>query len=99
MITAELNKWSPSDQTIITESGFRYRDTTSIIVGTRLLEANSEHDLFIQFYKLNNSLRYCNGSCYTFIDPVMQHRYKEWIKTDEFKKIHFELYYGNGIVD
>jgi len=99
MAVAELNKWEPLNETVTTDSGFRYLDTKSVIKKTHTIEAIDEHHLFILFYKLNNSLRYCNGSYYTFIDPEMDKKYKAWTHSEAFEKIHFKLYYGNGVVD
>ena len=56
-------------------------------------------DVFVGFYNLNNSLRYCNGSYYKFKDEEWENKYKQWLKSDEYKKMSFNLFYGNGIVD
>jgi hypothetical protein len=72
----------------------------SVIVNTKEIEGDSEIELFEQFYKLNNRLRYCNGSYYKFQDINLQNKYNEWRKSDDYKNKSFNLFYGkNGIVD
>ena len=57
-------------------------------------------DCFEQFYKLNNNLRYCNGSYFKFKDLDWENNYKNWLKSSDFKSKSFNLFYGkNGIVD
>lgn len=63
------------------------------------IEGRDNIDLFEQFYKLNNSLRYCNGSYYKFKNVKQQKQYNEWLKSDDYEKKSFNLFYGNGIVD
>ena len=68
------------------------------IVRTEDLSAETEDALFEAFYKLNNSLRYCNGSYYTFVVVGDEVRYNAWRKSlDNVRS--FNLYYGNGVVD
>jgi hypothetical protein len=65
-----------------------------------IIEGDNDITLFEIYYKLNNSLRYCNGSYYKFQDKNWQEKYNEWLKSDHYKKKSFDLYYGkNGIVD
>lgn len=97
--TAVLDYYSPKNETVVTESGFRYLDTNSVKKGEHTITDITEHDLFIQFYKLNNRLRYCNGSYYKFVDPEMDKKYREWLQSPQYKAISFQLYYGNGVVD
>jgi uncharacterized protein YecT (DUF1311 family) len=66
---------------------------------TKDIEANNDISLFEQFYKLNNQLRYCNGSYYKFQDKQLELKYKEWLRSDDYEAKSFNLYYGNGIVD
>jgi hypothetical protein len=94
-----LNYWNPKDETVVTETGFCYLDKKSVITSTKEIEANTEIELFEQFYKLNNSLRYCNGSYYKFQDKEFENKYNLWLKSDDYKKKSFNLYYGNGVVD
>ena len=96
---ATLDYWNPRNESVVTESGFRYLDTTSVITRAKDISDNTEIGLFEQFYKLNNSLRYCNGSHYTFQDKGWEYKYKEWLKSDDYKQKSFNLYYGNGVVD
>ena len=99
MNKATLDYWNPRNETVVTESGFRYLDRNSVITRTKDIEDETEIGLFEQFYKLNNSLRYCNGSYYTFQDKQWDKKYKEWLQSDDYKKKSFDLYYGNGVVD
>jgi len=53
---------------------------------------------FKKFDKENNSLRYCNGSCYKFEDKTLDAEYKKWYDgLSESTK--FNMFYGNGVVD
>lgn len=62
------------------------------------IEGDTEDAIFERFYKMNNSLRYCNGQWVEFKDPADQSAYSAWCaKLDEWREFH--LYYGNGIVD
>jgi hypothetical protein len=94
-----LNYWNPRNETVVTEDGFRYLSTESVITKTEKINASTEIDVFEQFYKLNNSLRYCNGSYYKFQDEQWENRYKSWLQSDDYKQKSFALYYGNGVVD
>ena len=94
-----LNYFSPANKSVVTESGFRYLDTKPEFKGTETLVAENDIALFEQFYKKNNQLRYCNGHYYEFANPQDTLRYREWLKSEDFKDKHFNLYYGNGIVD
>jgi len=76
----------------------RYR-FISDIVSTKEIEFENNIDCFEQFYRLNNSLRYCNGNYYKFQDNIIEKDYKDWLKSDDYKKKSFNLYYGNGTVD
>ena len=98
-IKAILDYWSPKDKTVVTESGFTYLDTKSEIKETKTIEDITEIGMFEQFYKLNNSLRYCNGSHYTWQSPKWKQKYDAWLKSEDFKKKSFNLFYGNGVVD
>ena len=94
-----LNYFAPANKSVVTESGFRYLNTNSEFKRTETLVAENDIDLFEQFYKKNNQLRYCNGHYYEFANSKDTIRYKEWLLSDDFKAKSFELYYGNGIVD
>jgi hypothetical protein len=96
---ATLDYFNPRNKSVVTETGFRYLDTTSVITRTQDIEDTTEIGLFEQFYKLNNQLRYCNGSHYKFQDKQLELKYKEWLSSDDYKSKSFNLYYGNGIVD
>lgn len=99
MYKATLDYWNPKNETVVTETGFRYLNTTSVITDTKEISDETEIGLFEQFYKLNNSLRYCNGSYYKFQDNEWTKKYDDWRKSDDYKKKSFELYYGGGVVD
>jgi hypothetical protein len=99
MIKATLDYWRAKNETVVTETGFRYVDTNSVIKATKTIKDTAEIGLFEQFYKLNNSLRYCNGSYFKFQDKEWEEKYKEWLKSDDYKQKSFNLYYGNGVVD
>jgi hypothetical protein len=94
-----LNYWSPKDESVVTENGFCYRDMSSVIKYNKEITDETEIGIFEQFYNLNNKLRYCNGSHYTFQDNWFELKYKEWLKSDDYNKKSFDLYYGNGVVD
>jgi len=57
-----------------------------------------EDEIFEQLYKLNNSLRYCNGSYWKCESEDNENKYLDWRKNLS-KSRHFNLYYGNGVVD
>jgi len=100
MYKATLENWNPRNEWVVTETGFRFLDTSSVITNTKDIEDTTEIGLFEQFYKLNNSLRYCNGSHYKFQDKQWEQKYHEWLKSDDYKKKSFNLFYGNnGVVD
>lgn len=88
MITLKINYWDRVS----------YTSCRSEIKRTEDLTAETEDALFEKFYKLNNQLRYCNGSCYKFVDEADQDRYIQWHKGLS-KERSFNLYYGNGVVD
>ena len=94
-----LNYFAPANNTIVTESGFRYQNTNPEYKRSETLHAQNDIDLFEQFYKKNNQLRYCNGHYYEFADANVKVRYKEWLNSDDYKAKSFNLYYGGGIVD
>lgn len=71
----------------------------SIITNQKTIKGKNEIELFEKFYKLNNSLRYCNGSYYKFQDKNLENKYQEWLKSDDYNQKSFDLYYGNGVVD
>lgn len=88
-MTATLEYWNRKDEFT----------STSEIQSYEELSANTEIEMFEKFYKMNNRLRYCNGTYYKFQDKSWQDKYSNWLDSDDYKKKSFELYYGNGIVD
>lgn len=89
--------WNPKNETIITESGFRYLDTTPTITKVESWSGTKE-EIFKRFNKQNNCLRYCNGSFYKFEDNAVQAEYQKWYKSLS-ESTKFQIYYGNGVVD
>jgi len=94
-----LEYHSPANIDVVTETGFRYLNTNPIFQYTKEIEGSNDIDIFEQFYKLNNSIRYCNDHSYKFQDIEWTNKYKEWLSSEDYKKKSFQLYYGNGIVD
>lgn len=92
-----LDYWEPNDKPVVTESGFCYRDTKSVIKRQETLEGDEEK-IFKAFYDKNNSLRYCNGSYYKFQDKEVEKRYFLWWNSLS-DSTRFDMFYGNGIVD
>jgi hypothetical protein len=76
-----------------------YTSINSEIKRQQEIESNNEIEMFEKFYKLNNSLRYCNGSYYKFQNKEWENKYQQWLKSDDYKSKSFNLYYGNGVVD
>lgn len=68
-------------------------------VRTETIEDTDCIGLFEQFYKLNNQLKYCNGSYYEFQDLDIKAKYKEWLSSDDYKKKSFGLFYSGSFVD
>lgn len=71
----------------------------SEIIKQEEINAETEIKLFEQYYKLNNSLRYCNGSYYKFQNKTWEEKYLAWLKTDDYKKKSFGLFYSGSFVD
>jgi hypothetical protein len=61
----------------------------------RIEEWEDCEESFIKFYNLNNQLKYCNGTHYSFVDKEVRERYSVFHK--EYNTI--SNYYGNGVVD
>jgi hypothetical protein len=71
-----------------------YKETTC----SKNIEGDEDF-IFESLFKINNSLRYCNGSYWKPEDLNDEKRYYEW-KKNLSRDRHFNLYYGaNGIVD
>ena len=75
-----------------------YTSCSSEIKRTEELQAETEDALFEAFYKMNNRLRYCNGSYYKFVDKADEVRYSAWRQALSHQR-SFNLYYGGGVVD
>ena len=96
-IKLELEYWDRTNESIVTESGFRYRSSKSQLIRIETLVGTLE-EIFTKFDSMNNSLRYCNGSYYKFKEESRQNEYIKWYEgLSESTK--FNMYYGNGVVD
>ena len=92
--------YEPRTITIKNKSGFgSYLDTKSTLVKTEEHEAETQEDkenVFRIIYHRNNSLRYCNGSHWVFVDKTIENEYR----TSFMQKYNtISNYYGNGVVD
>ncbi len=94
-----LEYWNPKNKSVITKSGFRYLDTKSTITSIEAINYGNKIELFETFYRMNNSLRYCNGSYYKFQDKKIENQYQQWLKSDDYEQKSFNLFYGEGVVD
>ena len=99
MYQATLNYWARLRRIKAYSGGGYYQDQSSEIVSKKEISGETEIDIFESFYKLNNSLRYCNGSYYEFVNNEWEQKYKDWLKSDDYKTKSFNLYYGGGVVD
>ena len=52
----------------------------STIVLSKNYKSDNEIDIFEQFYKLNNRLKYCNGSYYKFQNEEMKKKISRLVK-------------------
>ena len=77
-----LDYWDRKDYSYSWESEIKNQKT---------IEADDDIAIFEKFYKMNNSLRYCNGSYYKFNDKQWQDKYNEWLKTDDYKSKSFNF--------
>ena len=89
IMTVELDYW---DRVSYTSSHSEMKRKENI-------EADAEIEIFEKFYKMNNRLRYCNGSYYRFGTKEWQDKYNNWLQSDDYKAKSFDLYYGGGVVD
>lgn len=64
----------------------------------KTLSGKTKEEIFMEFYSINNSLRYCNGSYYSFKNPEIQKDYSNWYTALE-ESTKFEMFYKGGIVD
>jgi len=94
-----LNYWDRLRKTKQYADGGYYQDQSCEIIKEKVIEGTTEIELFVKFYKLNNSLRYCNGSYYKWKELEWELKYAEWLKSDDYKAKSFNLFYGNGVVD
>jgi hypothetical protein len=93
----KIEYWDRKNKTVVTETGFRYLDTSSEIKKVETWEGTKE-EIFKRFDKQNNRLRYCNGSYYKFVDESLNQEYIKWYKgLDEGTKLN--MFYSNGVVD
>lgn len=92
-----IQYWNPRNE-LVTDEGFTYMDQSSVVTEEKAWNDDSKENLFKRFYKENNSLRYCNGSCLKFKDPSIEREYLDWYSSLD-KGTKFSMYYGNGTVD
>lgn len=97
IVSIKVEYWEPRNETVVTDSGFRYFDTKSIIKRVVVWEGSKEV-IFKKFYAENNRLRYCNGSHYKFKKAEIQQEYITWYKSLS-EGVKFNMFYGNGVVD
>lgn len=95
--TIKVDYYAPRNKSVVTESGFRYRDTREEIKKTEIFEGTLE-EIFLKFEKLNNTLKYCNGHYWKFSDSKFQEQQRKWYSNLP-ESVKFDLYYGNGVVD
>lgn len=55
-------------------------------------------EIFLKFYKMNRTYRYCNGHYYKFKLKEIDDMFCQW-EQDLPHDMSMSLYYGNGIVD
>ena len=95
-----VNYFEPRSVTKPNKSGFgSYITTESVIVKTEehLVETDEDKQhLFQTIYHRNNSLRYCNGSHWVFVDKLVEFEYRGAFMR---KYNTISNYYGNGVVD
>jgi hypothetical protein len=94
----KIEHWKCLMQTKEYQKGGFYIDQTLEKIKEKTLKGNSEDELFEEFYKINNALRYCNLEHWKISDPDIKLKYQDWAKNLSTAK-SFELYYGNGVVD
>lgn len=66
---------------------------------TETIKGDDDIDIFEQFYKKNNQIRYCNQHSFKFQDKAWEDKYQVWLQSPDYKQKSFNLYYGGGIVD
>jgi hypothetical protein len=94
---AVIKYWNPKNESVVTDKGYRYLDTKSVVTETQNWEDTKE-EIFKKFDKQNNRLRYCNGSYFKFEDETLNTEYLNWYKSLS-ENVKFNMYYGNGVVD
>ena len=96
-IKAQIEYWSPKNESVVTKDGFRYLNTRAVI--NKIIEwEDSKVNIFKKFYKENKKLKYCNGSYYKFKDTNLHNQYVNWYDSLN-SNTKFSMYYGKGIVD
>lgn len=53
-----------------------------------IIEKSTQNECFTEFFRLNNSLKYCNGHHYNLINELDKTAYSNWFS--------IENYYKNG---
>ena len=49
-----------------------------------VMHGKNEQDCFVEFFKKNNSWKYCNGCCYEFNDAATKQRYNKWLTVENY---------------
>jgi len=92
--------WNPKNAFVPNANGIgSHYDSNSYVTKTEEHEVETEEDkeaLFRTIYHRNNSLRYCNGSYWKFVDKKFEAEYY-----GDFMRKYNTIgnYYGNGVVD
>lgn len=90
--------WSEKHRDVVTETGFRYRSSESVVVSVELY-TGTPNEIYTKFYHANERLRYCNGSYFKFKDKEEQIKYISWLTTLP-ESARFQMMYSGGrIVD
>ena len=96
-----IEYWDKLRETITNEVGFCYENQDSTVTDTEkhmILTEEQKIELFKDFDKRNNKLRYCNGTYWKFKDDNMQEEYLKWYR-ELPETIKHDMFYGKGVVD
>ena len=50
------------------------------------IQGETQQDCLDQFFRLNNSLKYCNGHGYSLVHQVDKDAYKEWFTVANYSR-------------
>ncbi len=93
----KVEYWDKINRVVKKPSGYSFYDTNSELKKTESITGNTKEEIYAEFYSRNNSLRYCNGAYWKFVDKSVDEDYRK----NFLPKHHtIENYYGRGgIVD